>query len=315
MKIGILTFHRVYNYGAVLQSYALQKVIKQLGYDVEIIDYWCDYIYRPYSIENFKTKSFTDYIMGICGRIIYNFRKKKTKRFQKSIQYSPKVNQNNIKALNDRYDLFLVGSDQVWNYPLTNFDTTYLLDFITDNNKKVSYAASFGVKTIDDKYKETYAKLLSEFSSISVRESTGVSIVRELINKDVPMVADPVILLTSDEWESLAHMPKEKGYILVCQLGFSSSTINFVEMLSKKTNKKVISLPFPMGKFIPCKWGLTKGPADLIGLIKNADYIVTSSFHGALLSIMFEKKFFVEIPKNTAFMSTRIVELLVCVVK
>jgi len=208
LKIGILTFHRVYNYGAVLQSYALQKVIKQLGYDVEIIDYWCDYIYRPYSIENFKTKSCTDYIMGICGRIIYNFRKKKTKRFQKSIQYSPKVNQNNIKALNDRYDLFLVGSDQVWNYPLTNFDTTYLLDFITDNNKKVSYAASFGVKTIDDKYKETYAKLLSEFSSISVRESTGVSIVRELINKDVPMVADPVILLTSDEWESLAHMPK-----------------------------------------------------------------------------------------------------------
>lgn len=87
----------------------------------------------------------------------------------------------------------------MWNYPLTNFDTTYLLDFITDNNKKVSYAASFGVKTIDDKYKETYAKLLSEFSSISVRESTGVSIVRELINKDVPMVADPVILLTSDE--------------------------------------------------------------------------------------------------------------------
>lgn len=90
MKIGILTFHRVYNYGAVLQSYALQKVIKQLGYDVEIIDYWCDYIYRPYSIENFKTKSFTDYIMGICGRIIYNFRKKKQKDFKSRFNIAQK---------------------------------------------------------------------------------------------------------------------------------------------------------------------------------------------------------------------------------
>jgi hypothetical protein len=90
LKIGILTFHRVYNYGAVLQSYALQKVIKQLGYDVEIIDYWCDYIYRPYSIENFKTKSFTDYIMGICGRIIYNFRKKKQKDFKSRFNIAQK---------------------------------------------------------------------------------------------------------------------------------------------------------------------------------------------------------------------------------
>lgn len=311
MKVGILTFHRVNNYGAVLQNYALQKAIRLCGHEAETIDYHCDYIYRPYKLINLKQKGFIDYFMGVSGHIVYSLREQKTQWLRQQMKFSYPVTTQTIATLNDKYDLFITGSDQVWNYKLTNFDRTFFLDFVKDKNKKISYGASFGLKQIDKAHCEAYGMLLNDFRFLSVRERTGADIIESLIDRKAKIVVDPTFLLTSKEWSSVAKIPDcDSDYILVYQLGFCASTLNFVQELAKKTGCMVICLPFPMGKWISCKCGFTEGPAELLGLIKNAKYVVTSSFHGAALSILFNKNFFVEIPKGTASMSSRIEDLL-----
>jgi|LSQX01.1.fsa_nt_gb hypothetical protein len=311
MKIGILTFHKVNNYGAVLQNYALQKVLANLGCEAETIDYRNNFIYKPYGLTNLQKKGLSGYVMGVGGHFTYAMRGKNTNKFRKHMKFSKPVSKYNINTLLNKYDMFISGSDQVWNYKLTNFDKTYLLDFVDDKSKKASYAASFGVKEIDEHYQKEYEKLLSDFQYLSVREQTGANIIRNLVGSDARVVSDPCLLLSESEWLSVAEMPDVRSkYILVYQLGFCASTISFVKNLAEKTGCKVICLPFPMGKWIKCRCGLTEGPAELLGLIKNAECVVTSSFHCTVFSILFNKDFFVEIPKGIAGVSSRVEDML-----
>lgn len=299
MLAGILTFHSVNNYGAVLQNYALQRAVEKCGWDAETIDYQCDYIEKPYRLINLKQKGLIPYGMGIGGHFIYSFRNKKTNNFRKLVKYSPPVCKKDMQSLNDNYDLFITGSDQVWNHNLTNFDTTFFLDFVHDSRKKASYAASIGLEHIDRAYCEDYKNLLDSFRYLSVREKTAADIIENLINRRPDIVADPTLLLTPEEWFRVADMPtiKEK-YILVYQLAFCADTLKFAQKLAKQTGYKVVCLPFPMGKLIHCKCGLTQGPSELLGLIKHAEYVITPSFHGMIFSILFQKQFFVERPSG-----------------
>lgn len=311
MRIGILTFHKVNNYGAVLQNYALQKVLSNFRCEVETIDYRNNFIYRPYGLKVLKKKGLGGYVLGVGGYITYSFRGRSTNKFRSHIKFSEPVTRSNIGLLADKYDMFITGSDQVWNYKLTDFDKTYLLDFVNDKRKKASYAASFGVKEIEDSYQQDYSKLLGDFQYLSVREQTGANIIKNLTGRDAKVVLDPCLLLDENEWLKVSVMPAVRfKYILVYQLGFCKSTLNFVQDLAKKTGYNVICLPFPMGKWIRCRCGLMEGPAELLGLIRNAEYVVTSSFHGTLFSILFNKKFFVEIPKGIAGVSSRLEDML-----
>ena len=141
-RVGVITFHNYDNYGAILQSYALQKKLREIGTQPEIIDYRCDYISNPFRLVNLKKKGLFNYIYGAIGHICYIPRRFKCNRFRKHMRYSQPVTQGKMQPVAGKYDIYIAGSDQIWDYKLTNFDTTYFLDFVKKGKKKCSYAAS-----------------------------------------------------------------------------------------------------------------------------------------------------------------------------
>lgn len=311
MKVGIITFQETNNYGAVLQNYALQQAIVQKGHTVETIDYKSNYIGRPYRLIHLKNKGIFSYLFGLVGYLIYMPRTKKCKRFRRNIHYSGSVTSDNIDGLEQKYDTFITGSDQVWNYKLTGMDTIYMLDFVKDKSKCNSYAASIGLLEIDDAKKEQYISLLENFHYITVREKSASVLLENILCKNITVVSDPCLLLSKEKWASVAAAPHiTSKYVFVYQLGVSSDAVRLARRIAKEQSLKLVFVPFPVGAFSSGKWDFCAGNAELIGYIKNAEYIVTDSFHGTLLSIIFNKNFFTKISGTHAGVGSRIHDLL-----
>lgn len=292
-RIGVITFHNYDNYGAILQSYALQKCIQRLDAETEIIDYTCDYISNPFQLKRLKNKGLFNYIYGAIGYICYLPRRRKCNAFRKRLCYSKPVNAQTVAKLDGKYDVFLSGSDQVWDWHLTDFDRAFFLDFVT-KGKKCSYAASIGEHLPAEEFREEYKKYLSSFDHILMRESYGADVVQELIGKRPECACDPTLLFTGEEWETvMAPARRRKPYILVYQLGVNPSFVNFVKKLKKKTGLSVVYIPFPLVGLLPCNPQIAAGPMEWLRMFKDAEYVVTDSFHGAVFSILFHRPFFV----------------------
>ena len=168
-RVGVITFHDYDNYGAILQSYALQRKLKEMGTYPEIIDYRCDYISNPFRLVNLKKKGLFNYIYGAIGHICYIPRRRQCNLFRKHMRYSQPVSRGNMGAVAGKYDIYIAGSDQIWDYQLTIFDTTYFLDFVKKGKKKCSYAASIGEHEPPEQYRKKYSSLLKDFDQILVR--------------------------------------------------------------------------------------------------------------------------------------------------
>ncbi|RGF78459.1 polysaccharide pyruvyl transferase family protein [Ruminococcus sp. OF03-6AA] len=200
----------------------------------------------------------------------------------------------NIDKANLRYDKFITGSDQVFNFACTDFDKTYFLQFVKNCDNKLSYAASFGMKEIPDSYVNDYKSLLSTFSELSIRENAGQQIVKKLTGKDSELSVDPVFLLTAEEWEKLAKKPKLKNYILIYKLNTSNLIFDFARKLSKLTGRKIVALNFDVVdqmKTPDIKGVYSASVEEFLGYVKYADYVVTNSFHGTAFSVIFIKIF------------------------
>ena len=292
-RIGVITFHNYDNYGAILQSYALQKKLRELGTYPEIIDYSSQYISNPFRLINLKEKGLFNYIYGAIGHICYIPRRRKCNQFRKHMKYSEPVTKGNMRAVSGKYDIYIAGSDQVWDYKLTNFDQTYFLDFPEKGKKKCSYAASIGEHIPPEQFRNDYSRLLNDFDEILVREDYGADIVNELTGKKPDVVCDPTLLLTADEWNKLLKEPKIRGkYILVYQLGINPEIVNFARRLKKETGYRIVYIPFPLVGLLKCRCEITVGPAEWMGLFKNAEYVISDSFHGVVFSLLFNRKFF-----------------------
>lgn len=296
-KIGVLTFQNTTNYGAELQKYALQKYIREQNYDCEVIDYKCEAVEnRELAMNILKQRNIKSLIKCIMRSDSQYFRSVKFKNFANQyVKISDKsYTRENIASTNNKYDLFLVGSDQVWNMQLTNGDYTYLLDFVQDNEKKISYAASFGYKEIPEKYIEENKKLLNQFKVLSVREKQGKEILDEITEKESNITVDPTFLLTKEEWESLIsdQGEKKKDYIFVYLPYYSKETFDFIRALAQKENCQIIYIHGSLRNEIGMKNLRTASPIDFLSLVKNAKYIVTGSFHAICFSLIFEKEFF-----------------------
>jgi hypothetical protein len=314
-RVGILTFHRAINYGAVLQAYALNESIKKLGYVPVTINYKNPHIEKIYDPKQFNyRRSLRSFLSGV---LTYNRRQKKKESFEKFQakffildQIPDLYDEKNIKHLNS-YKKFLTGSDQVWNYAHTKFDRAYFLDFITDSSKKNSYAASFGFDRIPDEYVADYTELLSDFNHISVREEQGASIIKSLLNREVEVVLDPTMLLSKDDWVKISQDYRGKrDYILIYQMATSESLLDFAVNLSKETNYEIIYISDALRKRIKATYAAGVSPQDFLGLFKNAKYIVTNSFHGTAFSINFNKPFFVEMLPPPAKVNSRLENIL-----
>lgn len=313
MKIGVITFHRAINFGAVLQTYALNKYFYNLKMDSEVIDYHCEYIedfYNPVKLKEKKT------FYKHCKELIYSpFLYYKRFKFRRFVSRNVRLSENAVKKsqlveITNKYDYFITGSDQVWNFKWTEFDKAYFLDFVVDTKKKNSFAASFGFSEIPLEYKQEYKELLSSFNQMSVREKEGQLIVKELLEKEIDLLPDPTCLLTVEEWKEVAKNPKKDNYILLYSLENSKSILEFTENLAKKTGCEIIYINDGFKKKINATYARFLSPQQFVGLFLNAKYIVTNSFHGTMYSIIFNKNFFVELQHSSTAPNSRLTNVL-----
>lgn len=295
-KIGILTFHRAVNYGAQLQSYALQRTVSDLGAECELVDYLCPAITEPYKPFNIKKKKPLQSFAKSC--VMFNRRKKKIKSFEsfqnKIVKSKEQYTSKTISQAKDKYDLFITGSDQVFSPWCADFDPAYFLTFANDS-QKFSYAASFAAKEIPDDKKEEFSRRLSGFQKLSVREKDGVRLVKELCGKEAVVNLDPTLLLGADKWSEIAQAPANEPYILIYTVMPQISLVDFACNLAKEKNMKVIYLnDAPHLHNNNIEYVRASSVESFIGYIKNASYVVSNSFHATAFSVIFHRSMFIE---------------------
>ncbi|WP_461197746.1 polysaccharide pyruvyl transferase family protein [Enterococcus sp. N249-2] len=285
-KIGILTLPGNFNYGNRLQNYALEQTIKVNFGNVEtlIVDNRKPLIQL---LSWFKLKKYE-----LAHQEIVKQKKVKQKVF---IPFTKKY-LNNIKQKNfSTYDYIIVGSDQVWNpnYMKRTDKLKWFLDFVPEE-KRVSYAASFGVSDIPDNLNSLFKEGLQGMSQISVREEAGKDIVAKIADRDSELVVDPTMLLSRNDWERLinsklnSRVPKTNKFVIVYMLrNFSEERKNAVINFAKKNNLEIIQI---MGDSYE-ESHVVYDPIEFLEAIHNAEMIFTDSFHCTVFSIIFKKPF------------------------
>lgn len=294
--VGILTFHRAANYGAVLQCYALQKALDELKIDNEVIDYRCAYIERHYSpIPSVSFIHIRRFVYELSEALIKLKSRLRFNRFLKTyLRLSDSVTKRRMKSFCCKYKAIITGSDQVWNLAITGEDTTYLLDFNMEGCQKISYAASIGPKDVKEKYIEIMQPYLQQFDIISIREEAAINTIQKMTGRMPRLDVDPTVLLDVSEWEYLAANSKleKKKFIFLYLMQESPELIQMAKQLAQDQQLVIYSIMMMDSKE---KIGTDmRGSSieDFLYLIHNAEFVCTNSFHGLMFSIQFHKKFF-----------------------
>ena len=301
-KIGVISLYGMDNYGNKLQNYAVNTVIDRIG--------GCPVNFL------YKKKSYTiNCILRYMLKKKYQKKRFKTiKRFMIFKTFDRKnVNEYASKLYKKiyKYDFFVCGSDQIWN-PCWNLSMIYYFAAFAPKEKRIAYAASFGVEDIPAEQTAEYADYLNGMEAISVREESGAKIVKELTGRDVPVLIDPTMMLSKSEWQKVSIKPKYKlpdKYILMYFLGDISIEVNtYIENVSKQFGMEIICLAQKQTN----KYWYETGPAEFIWLIEHCALMCTDSFHGSVFSVLMEAPFIVfsRIDSGKATMGTRIDTLL-----
>jgi len=300
MKIGVLTFHRAENFGAVLQCFALISFLSSLNYDVEVVDYRNANIEKGYKLFNFNFVSFRAFLGSLKNNMLsFKSRWKKKNRYKIFRKKYLKISKKTFTKENFRnnYDCLICGSDQIWNLRLTGgYDNVYFLDFET-NAKKIAYAASSEEKDYEKirNFKSRIARAFGDFKALSVREFLLADYIKLNLGFYASVVLDPTFLISSKEYFSIAQKPKESGYIFVYHLINSTAASQYADILSQKSGKKIIEFTAGFSTFAYKKHTIMNslGPEELLGFILYSDFVVTTSFHGTALSLINQKQFYV----------------------
>lgn len=290
-KVGILTFCKANNYGAMLQAAALQKYLIEKKYDVEFINLNFNRIITDKDISNKETspKSFFDKILIKYSRLRFKvFRRKYMNISSKEFNGDEEIQTSEFL-----YDFYVVGSDQVWNTDITNNTKAFFLNFV--NEHKISYAASYGKKELNENEKKWSKEELPKFDSISVREISAVEYLEENTEVKPKLVCDPVFLLNKEQWINLLNLKNKKSnkYILVYYMEPSKNMINTINYFKDKLNINVKCICGGTKKISNLQHLSKKGPIEFLNLINNAELIITNSFHAVAFSMIFEKNFVV----------------------
>ena len=305
---GIVTFYKSNNYGGILQSYALKTILTR----------YC----KPYFVKHENTKIASWHSI----RPPMPTNRRKLKEFIiKTLCYFPALKKKQrFDLFRERYlpegsnqdgDFYITGSDQVWNFECNDFNEDYFLQF-AEKSKRNAYSASFGFNEIPIEYRDFYHRLLTDFNKMSVREKTGSIILKDLIDRDVPVTLDPTLLLAKEEWATIfTKTIKQKPYILVYTFAITKTIVEFVDKLAEERGLQTIVLLPPKGfwqksAFKTAKYLSNVSPEDWVQYFYNADYIVTNSFHGIAFSINFQKNFSAELRPEPSKINSRIIDIL-----
>lgn len=326
MKIGIIThFYKSINYGGILQSFALTKKLINLGYNPEQLCY-------VMSLKNLDKQCFS--VKGIVIKFYIlikrafrlNSQHLKDKSVDKTLkseafdEWSKKyINQStciytkkNIKKSVDKYDVFITGSDQVWNYSW--YDKNFFLSFVPKRKKKIAYAASIGHSQLYGKQRKIFKRHLKTFDAVSVREKDAVQLIKDISPVGANWVLDPVFLLEKEEWLKVASPNQIKGKYVFCYfLHNNPKQMTLAEEYAKNMGLKIVFIA-DMFKEIETSFGDIRienaGPGQFLSLISCADVVFTDSFHASAFSCIFEKNFFVFGRNDAKGMNKRIESLI-----
>lgn len=312
-KVLIITMHRIINYGSALQAWALQESIKKMGFDAQLIDYRYpnDYYFNHCKCERFSFITFLKKITlkrvlsVLKYKILYQSKKQRKlfyqfwlDNFSLTKEY---ISPDDLKNNPPIADVYITGSDQVWNPNTMYGDPAFFLDFGSSLIPRISYAASFGTNVIPDEYEDEYIEYINKYKSLSIRENTGVEIVKKLTGRDSTLVCDPTLLLTKEDYGILASSSTikiDKPYLLAYILDYAYNPRPAIDHIIKQVSKKLgLHVVYLLcGNVNGYKPGSTTvsavGPNEFTRLFQDASFVVTSSFHGTVFSLINEKPFY-----------------------
>ena len=312
MKAGIITMHKVPNFGSHLQAYALQESVKKLGYDTELIDYKYPNEYHIARDKDLAKKKISlvriikfvfKLPITIFNRVIYTrqiklFHDFENNFFNLSYLYD---SQEEIKKEKPSYDIYITGSDQVWNPRFACGDDIYMCNFGDFSKSRIAYGASVAATSIPESMKAIYKQNLSRYKSIGIRDASSKETLEKITEKSIDVVCDPVFLRNSSDWENiskLSNLKLPKKYILVYILTYSFEPYPQIISIIKDV-KKVFDLPVVFVntslrhyfQVKPYKNIYTASVPDFLKLFANASFILTTSFHGTAFSLIFHRQF------------------------
>lgn len=306
---GIITIHKINNYGSVLQAYALQEVCRRMGYSIEIIDYTFPNIYHSTKAKELGIEEVPQqvaepkWIKALFAKALLRQHKTIARFVTGRLNLSAKSfnSPEELEKYCPVYDIYITGSDQLWSPRYCKGDPSFMLHFVPDNAKKISYAASIGTNAIPDNLIKQYKTLLGRYQSLSVRENSGREIVRKLTGKDVSVVLDPTLLLNRNEWASI--IPKgikrfKKKYILCYFLNYTFEAFPYVDNLARdiqsQTGYEIVRVARPPHhiSIYKTKYCVGASPEEFLELIRGAEIVLTTSFHGTAFALNFGRPVF-----------------------
>ena len=317
-KIALAMVYTKINYGTVLQAYATQLVLDSLGYYTETIEqreidktlkrkkifYFISHVFEK---DLLKTKR------GMIKKILLkkiNYHSLKSNEIVRKNRFDKFVNENfkftpafktidDLKRYINDFNTVIVGSDQIW-LPQHIEAGYYTLEWVPDNISRMSLSTSFGTKSIPHNMEQKAIHYLSKINYLSVREETGAEIIYKLTNRNAKVLCDPTMMISSKTWEQVAGNPyiENEPYILCYFLGTNMQHRNFALRLKQHAKCRIIALIhmdeyFEYDEEYADETPYDVGPAEFLGLIRNAKYVCTDSYHATVFSVLFHKEFFV----------------------
>lgn len=311
MKTGILTFHDTTNFGSLLQTYALYLALNNKNIDCEIINYQCASIKkREMPLENSAQKSLKDKVKFL---LFNKYDRRKHNAFidfmQKNMVLSEEYNRNTVSGANEKYDAFIIGSDIVWGMDVTDGDLTYFLDFAEDEKLKFSYASSTDAN-YNMQVQEMIVPLLKRFELISVREKKSADRISEMLkDRQIATVCDPTMLISDKKWMQIADMSDKKSslekrkYILLYFMDNEKKMLRDALRLKEQMRCEIVYINYRR-PIIGVKNVPIYKVEDFLCYIKNADIVLSGSYHGALFAMYFKREFYFYIRAHSERMDT-----------
>lgn len=306
MKTGLVTFYHIHHYGAALQAAATERAVETLGHECEIIDYFVNQdnalFRRPTGLDSAAADAHT--------ALHYQALKTRYERFEQFSRDHLRISAHRylsaaeLRQAQLPYDAILSGSDQIWNpkiFPNGHFDPVFFGAF--SDRRKIAYAPSFGIPKVPEDMEQELRTYLDAFSHLSVRERQGQAIVTEVTGQTVPVVLDPTLLLTAEQWSAAAsrHMVAQggrqaltpQGYILCYCINRPGALAPYIQEFARRSGLPVVQLCGIRQKVHPkARCILDAGPAEFLELFENAAFVFTNSFHGTVFSTQFRVPFF-----------------------
>ncbi len=294
MKIGILTFHLADNYGAVLQAYALQNILQDMGHEARILNYQDKALIRAYKIfGSWKPRAV---IKGILKMLLKEpVKHKKFQDFRRRYLDLSKMCYDIWDINGFDLDAVIVGSDQVWNTTITGKNPIYFLEKHDEKLKAVSYAASIGNLEDIDAEKGFIAQGLSNFDYISVREQSISGYFSDIVQRKIYTVLDPTLVVKKSVWDSfLRDVPQKEKYVFVYRMTYHPLIEKLARYIAGLRQSRIVSISTyakpEMKSGIRSKYGI--GPEQFLNYIHGAEFVITDSFHGTAFSLAFNKNFY-----------------------